>query len=60
MLKITIESHRFNDPAIEWVTDMLQFKQVPFRKRVCRRKEGVIRVEIEKREPAKPLPAAAK
>ncbi len=34
MLKITIESHRHDDPMVTWMIDMLKFKQVPFKKHV--------------------------
>lgn len=34
MLKITIDSNRHDDPVIEGIMNMLQFKMIPFKKHV--------------------------
>lgn len=52
MLRITIESHRVNDPAVEWVMNALQFRQVPFVRKVLKEREGVVTVQIIKKEAA--------
>lgn len=50
MLKITIESHRFNEPAVDWIMDILKFKQLPFIKKVLKKRDGIVIVEIIKKE----------
>lgn len=50
MLRITIETHRYDEPAVEWIINALKYKQVPFIKKVYPKTDGIIKIEILKKE----------
>lgn len=34
MMKITVDSHRHDEPTVEWIINALKFKQIRFKKYV--------------------------
>ena len=48
ILKITVQSSRYEEPAVKWIEEMLRFKLMKFKKRTLKIKDDIITTVFEK------------